>query len=432
MYLRRYIEEPTESKGSKLLLILVTLYMCSILLFSYYESLNFISLTIFVFAFGGCAGYMIFKGKNFRIDTFIMLFAAFIVFSFISLAWSININASLSTIITLIQLLIMSVILYSYISTFENIESFIYGFMISGMICAFVVVEYYGFGEYIRLMFLGERLGGMINNVNIVGMYLSITVIVAFYQAYFKGKKYCYVFMLFAVLVAFGTGSRKSVAMVALGIGLLLIMKYRENISLTAFAKLLVAVIVFLIILNYISTMPIFQGVFSRISSMFGGESGKVDGSASMRFSLIEAGWDSFKQRPYTGVGIDNARLVSKEVLGVSLYMHNNFIELLVCVGIVGFLIYYAIYFYLIKNLYTLSVITGNTATTLMFTIMVSLLVMDYGMVSYYNKITYIFFAMAAATITICKREIANQEYIINEQMETEQLDGEKRNDSRV
>ncbi len=432
MYLRRYIEEPTESKGSKLILVLITMYMASVLLFTTYQSLNVISQGIFVLAFGGCTAYMIFKGKNFRVDTFIILFASFILFCFVALSWSIDVGKSLEAIITLVQLLIMSIIFYSYISAYENIESFICGLMISGLICAFVVVEYYGVIEYIRLMLLGERLGGGIANVNSIGIYLSITTIVAFYQAYFKEKKYCYVFMIFALLVALGTGSRKSIAMIALGIGLLLLMKYRENISLAAFAKLLVAVFALLIILNWMSTMPIFQGVFSRISTMFGGESGEIDGSAEARFTMIEIGWESFKKRPYTGVGISNSYLITQEYLGRSTYLHNNFIELLACVGIVGFLIYYAIYFYLIKNLYVLSVATGDTAVTLMFAVMASFFVMGFGMVSYYDKMTYIYFSMAAATIAICRREIANQEYLIDEQTENEKLNGDKTYDSRV
>ncbi len=432
MYLPRNIEEPTGSKGSKLLLVLITTYMVSVLLFTTYQLLNIISQGVFVLAFGGCAAYMIFKGKSFRIDTFLMLFASFIIFCFIALLWSIDVQNSLVSIITLAQLLIMSVILYSYISAFENIESFIYGFMISGVICAGVIVEYYGISEYIRLMLLGERLGGIINNVNTIGMYLSITAIVAFYQGYFKEKKHCYLFMALAVLVALGTGSRKAIAMIALGIGLLLLMKYRENISLTAFAKFLATIIVILIILNYMSTMPIFQGVFSRISTMFGGESGQIDSSAKLRFAMVEIGWESFMKRPYTGVGLNNSWLIMQEYTGHGTYLHNNFIELLACVGIVGFLIYYAIYFYLIKNLYILSVATGNTAATLMFAIITSFFVIGFGMVSYYDKMTYIYFSMAAASVAICRREIAKQEYLIDEQTENEELDGEKRNDSRV
>lgn len=52
MYLHRNIEEQTESKGPKLLLILITAYMASVLLFTRYQSLNVISQAIFVLAFG--------------------------------------------------------------------------------------------------------------------------------------------------------------------------------------------------------------------------------------------------------------------------------------------------------------------------------------------------------------------------------------------
>lgn len=418
MYLRRNIEEQTEAQGSKLILVLITLYMASVLLFTRYQSLNVISQGIFVLAFGSCAAYMVFKGKNFRIDTFIILFTAFIAFCFIGLSWAVDVDNSIEAIITLVQLLIMSVILFSYISAYENIDSFIYGLMISGVICAIVVIEYYGFSEYIRLMMLGQRLGGGITNVNVIGIYLSVTVIIAFYYGYFAEKKYCYFLMMLPLLAAFGTGSRKALAMIALGIMILMFMKYRESISLTAFAKFLGVAIVFLIILNWMSTMPIFQGVFSRISTMFGDESTALDSSAQNRYDMIRAGWDAFLKRPYTGVGINNSYVIAMERVGYSTYLHNNFIELLACMGIVGFIIYYGIYIYLIRNLYVIALATENPSATVMFAIIVSHFIMEFGMVAYYSKMTYVYFAMAAATIAICRRKMIEHDMTVEQEIE--------------
>ncbi len=421
MKYQRKLENQNNSNGSKLINVLMTIYMATVLIFTYYPSLNVISQFFFVMAFGGCALYMLMHNNNFRFDPFIMWFFAFIMFCFIGLAWAQNVNSSISMIITLVQLLVLSVLLFSYISNYNNVNVFIFGLLISGLICSYIVIGYYGLGDYIRLMSQGQRLGGMISNLNTIGMYTSITVIIAFYYAYFKGKRFCYVVMLLPLLVTFGTGSRTALAMCVLGVGLLIFMQYREDISITGFMKLLIVIAVFFLILNLMSTMPIFEGVFSRIENVFGGETGQRDGSTESRQEMIRYGWEYFKQHPYTGAGIGNSHIITKEYLGRSTYLHNNFIELLASVGIVGFIVFYGMYFYLLKNLYSLSIVSKNTTATLMFTIILSHLVAEYGMVSYYNKMTYILFAMAAATISIGKRQLKEKEMSFEETEEREE-----------
>ena len=102
-----------ESKDSKLVIALMTLYMSTILLFSYHSSLVFISEIVFVLAFGGCSVYMMLHNKKFRIDMFLYLFLAFIIFCFVALAWSYDVNKSMVMILTLVQLFGLSVILFS-------------------------------------------------------------------------------------------------------------------------------------------------------------------------------------------------------------------------------------------------------------------------------------------------------------------------------
>lgn len=415
MEFQRELENHNNSKGSRLITVLMTIYMSTVLVFTYYPSLNVISQFFFVLAFGGCTLYMMMHNNSFRFDSFIMWFIAFILFCFIGLAWSRNVKASISMIVTLVQLLVLSVLLFSYISNYNNIDSFIFGLLIAGLIGCYVVIGYYGFFDYIRLMSKGQRLGGMISNLNTIGVYTSITVIISFYYAYFKGKRYCYAVMLLPLLVTFGTGSRTALAMCALGIGLLIFMQYREDISAMGFMKFLIVIVVFLLILNLMSTMPIFEGVFSRIESVFGGETGQRDSSTESRQEMIRYGWEYFKQHPYTGAGIGNSHIITKEYLGRSTYLHNNFIELLASVGIVGFVIFYGMYFYLLRNLYSLAVVSKDPTATLMFAIILSHLIAEYGMVSYYNKMTYIYFAIAAATISVGKRQLMEEEMAFEE-----------------
>ena len=79
--------------------------------------------------------------------------------------------------------------------------------------------------------------------------------------------------------------------------------------------------------------------------------SGEEDTS---RVTLFQYGMNWFLDNPILGVGINNFRVLStktSEFAGMSFYAHNNYVELLVDIGIVGIVIYYSAYYYLYLNL---------------------------------------------------------------------------------
>ena len=400
-----------DSKDSKTVLVFMVGYMSSVLLFSHLQTLSIISQVLFVLAFGGGGAYMFLHGKNFRYDSFLKWLALFIVFCFISIFWSINKSNTVSKIITLIQLFALSVVMYSYISAYNNIGVFIRGLLVSGLICSCVVIGYYGIGEYINLMMSGTRLGGGITNVNTIGLYSSTTVILCFYYAYFKSEKIMYIVMILPLLTSFGSGSRKALAFVVLGIGMLIFMKYHNKISLQSFFKFALAIAVVVLAVFWASTLPIFSGVFDRFREMTGGVTGLKDSSTLVRESMVRIGFQYFKEHPYTGMGIGNSSIILGETINRETYFHNNFIELLASCGVFGFLIYHGMYVYLIKNLYIVATKTGDSTAMLMFVLILTQLILSYGFVSYYDKMTYIYLSMAAAALSIARRKMYEGEY---------------------
>lgn len=405
-----------DSKDSKTVLVLMVSYMSSVLLFSHIAALNIISQVLFVLAFGGSGIYLFIHGKNFRYDSFLKYFALFIAFCFVTFFWSENKSNTISKIITLIQLFALSVVMYSYISAYDNIDVFIRGLLLAGIICCIVVIGYYGIGEYVELMMSGARLGGNIANVNTIGLYSATTVMLCFYYGYLKNNKKAYILMILPIMTAFGSGSRKALVMVVLSIVLIIFMKYRESISLRSFIKFLLATVIACLLIWWASTLPIFSGVFERFSQMLGGETGIRDNSTNVRDSMTRIGFQYFLKNPYKGIGLGNSYIILGEVMNRETYFHNNFVEILASCGIFGFLIYYAMYFYLIKNLYLLAVRTGDSRAMLMFVLILTQLVLSYGFVSYYDKMTYIYLSMAAATLSIVKRKIYEGAYDTDEE----------------
>lgn len=76
-----------------------------------------------------------------------------------------------------------------------------------------------------------------------------------------------------------------------------------------------------------------------------------IDGSMNMRFLLIDRAMEAFSQRPYFGWGLDN---FSSVINSGGYYTHNNFLEILVSGGVIGFILYYMKYIYVIFSLFSI------------------------------------------------------------------------------
>ena len=74
------------------------------------------------------------------------------------------------------------------------------------------------------------------------------------------------------------------------------------------------------------------------------GKKGKADSSALLRAEYIYVGMKAWKKSAVLGYGLDNFRIINLHATGHLTYSHNNFIEILVGVGAIGFLIYYSYY----------------------------------------------------------------------------------------
>ena len=98
------------------------------------------------------------------------------------------------------------------------------------------------------------------------------------------------------------------------------------------------------------------------------------------------------------GLGSGNSHKVTLEAMGWATYLHNNYLEQLVNLGIVGFLLYYGLYVVLLKSLRPGIKHDSFCAKTVMI-LLLSQLISDIAVTSYNLKFTYILFAIAISTI---------------------------------
>src|SRR5690606_29786498 len=85
---------------------------------------------------------------------------------------------------------------------------------------------------------------------------------------------------------------------------------------------------------------------FSRVNRITDTISGdEVENSSLHRIYFAVEGWEAFKKKPILGYGVNSFRYY------YGLYSHNNFIELLFGLGLIGFLTYYNIHWNIFRSL---------------------------------------------------------------------------------
>ena len=165
--------------------------------------------------------------------------------------------------------------------------------------------------------------------------------------------------------------------------------KFQSNIKKIVVGAILVVLFNFLI--DYFSDFSIFTRFEGFLNSITG--SGKVDSSTLERKLFIKYGWEQFLMTPFLGIGAGNSGYITMKAAGWWTYLHNNYIELLATTGILGFGLYYYNFYYLIKGLIkkkTTKLFDINLKKFALIFILL-LLILDYVLVSYNSKITYIY-----------------------------------------
>jgi len=243
-----------------------------------------------------------------------------------------------------------------------------------------------------RYLWGTSRLGNTVGiNANELGLQMAIACLIALY---FLKERRKGIFLLLSLgfgTVALLSGSRKALFFIVIGVAVLFTFGLKKKrFLLIAFP----IVLIFLFFLwNIVMTVPaIYKVLGQRVESMIDGviAQEKTDASTSARQWMILFGMELFRDKPLLGYGVHSFTAF------VGTYAHNNFVEILVGVGLSGFLVYYSLYFFsaigLIKS------ITTESLSGLMFSLLLAIVIMEYGLVTYYVE-TYVILLVCAFSV---------------------------------
>lgn len=325
--------------------------------------------------------------KRSRLTLYTIWGIGLVFLAFLSISYATDQSMAFERALPVVQVIVFGNLIAPYVRDSErNYALFLKLFIVALLVFMIRIL----FSAPLELL-LAYRLGPTVAvNANNLGLSFAVAGIFAIYFALVE-KRFWYLvlFPLFMVFSLF-SGSRKAIAV--LGIGLIGIVFFSQKTMKRALLSLLIASFVAgCIVVLSLTWAPLYRVIGSRIETFlafFTG--GQTDGSTSIRFEMIAYGWNMFLQKPLFGWGLG----AFTDVAGFGFYSHNNYIEILVSLGLVGFLWYYALPLgILIKGFTMFLQRRKRKSLILSMTIILVFLVDDIGRVRLYSEFSHILYA---------------------------------------
>lgn len=311
---------------------------------------------------------------------------------------------------------ILCMLVFWMSSKYSDILRFaLLAYIIGSLILSVRIVNTYGgiqdIMDFVSLE--GEnRLGGLLGNENAIGLFLANGILCSL--IFFMRNKsrlvkiLTVVAMILLLVMLLFTGSRKSLAFVILGVLLILYFNYRKEKFDKKLRVLLIVAVVGILLYYAVTTLEMFSTINDRLGLLFEGVFG--EGSSyetdQTREMMIAEGLAAFYEKPLFGNGTGYSDIL------FSTYSHNNFVELLMNYGIIGFAAYYTIYICLLFRLWHL-VKSRNLYAIYFFVYTWVQLILGVGWVNYYERSVQIVTALAFGFIFATKNKKQELNYEI-------------------
>lgn len=397
-----------KSKGiniTRASILIFSIYYVGVLIFDlndvYYsiaQALFIMLAACFLFIQLGMRKRMLISSLHWRLVEVLCLF-------FVSSILGINMSFSTIRLRTILMNIILSMIVYNLLY-YSMDERYLEKIFLWGGIIYFAWTLYiYGLSEFFQMLQSGnERLGNEVSQTNVFGMNAGVFAVAYIYWLIMR-KKYWYLPLIAAmILLIAASASRKAVLVLPLAFVFCLVMKN----GIRRGYKSLLAVALMIPVVGILMQWDVFALAFNRLLSMLNLVKGeKVDLSTQIRQEMITYGIKWYWKRPILGYGLDCYKALAINVFGTLSYAHNNYVELLVDVGVVGFVAYYGIYAGLIVKLVRLH--KHHFQRNFYLLILLIMLFNDIGSVTYVYKTTYIYWTMVAVYIARSKNKVQKE-----------------------
>lgn len=395
--------------------MLMIAYVSSVVLFSYREDMTLVAKVAGVLL-GTCFVFLLLAGRPI---VFPMTYRIWSVWFSLVIAASLvsgDPGIALVRAMTLLQLVAVGFMLTNLLIWNRSTRFYWLGLIGAAMVSfAFVVLSPETFATR------DGRVYGTLGNANTYGVLLSMVLALATVSSLGANRWTARVSFFGVAAMAFAmllkTGSRTAMIGGVIVAGAVISMAYlykvRASKERPLILHLLGMVVVFLVLFGLLTASPFWSRTEKALSIIEVDDIADQDASLAGRLLLARRALETALEHPLTGVGLDNFRLQpltdrsDNEVTGT--YAHNNYLEILVSTGFVGFLIYFSIYWLWIIKLYTLRRLLRDDAFferyTMILVVIINLVVMDMASVSYASKMIWLILPWLVAEMHLLEQE---------------------------
>lgn len=300
----------------------------------------------------------------------------------------------------IVKNMIRCVCLTVYLTSKKNEQKMIRYIAVAGIVCSvFILAEFMNAGldyssdlKYAYQDRVGASIAG--NNVNVVALNMSFAFAAWMYLFHESKSSKEKLFSMVCVLLTVGatllTGTRK-ILLFYIAVYAVYVVVYPTKRSRRIGLSIIIFLLVYYALLNI---EPLYYIIGHKVDFFSGSNTVAIyDASDAKREELVRGGLKLFYERPVLGYGYGN----TTNYLGT--YAHNNYVEILASGGILGAIVYYAIYIFLFfKSKKNFKI---DNFSLYIFASVVGLCVLEFFQVTYLYGMPWVFLAL---TVTYCEK----------------------------
>jgi len=306
----------------------------------------------------------------------------FATFSFLSVLWAYDVDLVLRFSSRLVVITINIYVLFILLHQYNLKQTFLIGIIIGATynyLLAFNIIgvsyETYEFGRFI----------GSVGNPNKLSKVMLLSIFASIMLLVIKERKGIVKLLLslnifLALYVIFMTTSKQAIILAPIFI--VFSSKIKDLQILNIILYISVTLVMTYMSLKFLPIEEIssnYEHLVYRVNMFTDTLSGADNGASTTdRKSLLLNGLEVFYKHPIFGVGMNNFRLFMGK------YAHNNYLELLVGVGLVGTYMFYSLYSIVLKKVRNMK---GSKSKRIFYSMIFIMLILDMVTVTYLDKL---------------------------------------------
>ena len=331
-------------KGIKALDVLWSIMIVSLFSLSYFPLGNAILRFLILFTLLSISIETFLKGK--LVWSYpLAAFTSFIFLVLMTFFYSLSPDLVIMRFTTLVQLGVFFIMIFNYLQSVKRIESTINVLELTGIIIFLLLF-------ISNDLVSSNRAASSLGDVNTVGIFIAFIAGISIWKFLYLKNTFSLFYFVISSSIVFLTGSRTAL-LVLISVFVSLVSMRVKGLFLKRIIVIGVTlVLVIFFVQNIVFEIPVFyNSIGIRIESMIDILNGRTSSireqSVQTRRWFSDFGLYMFYQRPLIGWGIESFRFKVGMLTGFYTFAHNNYIELLANVGIIGFSLYYSIFVFI-------------------------------------------------------------------------------------